>query len=254
MKKSVLFIAFLSLIFMKLVSAQYYGSYGYGSFRLDDYINPDFVFYSLAWLFFFWILSVVLSRIPLFKSLPGEKGTKQSVVGALIISTIITYWIYRTGFGLEGLFYNLGFSEGVFGIVLSVVLLIAVCVVAWKWGLKALFLLSGVALFGVSLTDLVYEKTTVSILGAGLFLIGLWLWKRKRDKEKMSMGASPQPGGDGSGQDAQPNRKRKAYERNVKNRIIFLRKKFIDIQRQNPNDPRLVEIVKELKELKGQLG
>ncbi|MBU2617008.1 MAG: hypothetical protein KKB79_03460, partial [Nanoarchaeota archaeon] len=121
MKKSVLIFAFLLVLMFGVVSAQYSSGYGYGGFYLDDYINGDFISYAILFVLFFWLLLVILSRVPMFRGADGSK--KQAVIGALLFSTGITYWTYRSNWNLDNLIYRFGFSEGLTSLLLVLVLL-----------------------------------------------------------------------------------------------------------------------------------
>ena len=78
-----------------------------------------------------------------------------------MIAAGITYWIYRTNFGIGDLFSGLGFPDELFSLLLPIVFLVLAVLAIWKFKLKGLFLLLGIGLIVVSFTDLVYEKGIV---------------------------------------------------------------------------------------------
>ncbi|MBU2615849.1 MAG: hypothetical protein KKC19_01985 [Nanoarchaeota archaeon] len=190
MEKGGLIFTFLLVLMFGVVSAQYSSGYGYGGFYLDDYVNGNFISYSILFVIFFWILQVILSRVPMFRGADGSK--KQATIGALLFSTGITYWLYRSNWNFDNLIYRFGFSDGLTSVLLVLILLVVMFLVIKKIGFYGLFLLSGAALIVISFTDLVYDKISVLIIGIVLFVIGLWLWRRRENKPKEESFSSTQ--------------------------------------------------------------
>jgi len=182
MKKSVFVSLFLLVLTLGFASAQYYGSYNYGGFQVDNYVSPDFVLYSFILLISFWFLNLILSRVPLFHGSDGGRS-KQSTIGAFLISVGITYWTYNSGWSIDNLFYRLGFSSGLSDILFPLVSLVVIVLVIWKFRVRGLFLGSGLLLITISFTELVYDKNSVLVIGVILLLVGFWLWNRARKKE-----------------------------------------------------------------------
>ncbi len=186
MKKSIcLLYVFFSIISLNLVSAQF-GNFG--SFSLMDFIDSgigfdNFVFMAV-FLIFFAFLFFIFGKV--FKSPTGEPNKAISGTISFAISALITYGMYKTGFDVASLLYQMGIEQEVLYPIIFLVIFIGLIYLMKKFGLgKALMLLGLLLILLTLLTDIIYEEGTVLIAGIIFLLIGLWLWGRKNKKEKM---------------------------------------------------------------------
>ena len=106
--------------------------------------------------------------------LPLVGGAVAAVV-ALSISLLAIYGINKGGVDYEGFISGLGIDEGILGIIIPLILIAGIIYLFYK--LKSnTFLVLGILFILTSLTELVYEKSSIFWMGVGL--IALWLlWK-----------------------------------------------------------------------------
>ena len=182
----------LSILFLSSVKAQFFGYGSYGSFSISNFINtldPATVVYGLLFFIFFTIIFLTLSRLGLFKTkgpFPwSSSSTNSSAAGVLSfsISALIVYYLYRSGYNIEYMFYNLGFS-GSLGSIILVLLLIGLAVlIIIKFKLKGFLIMAGTLMVLTAIfTDLIYEKGIALIIGFVLILIGILLWTKFKPK------------------------------------------------------------------------
>ena len=173
----------LIIFLLNFVSAV---SYYYNRFSLTGLF--DSISSENMILFFFFIIvlvmvGVVLKRVPLFVDKMGNPSRGPIAVLALSIATLATYGIYQSGFGLEGLFSNIGVSGDLLYPVLSVILIIAFVIMLWQfrigWSLIIIGLLTLIVVF---FTDAIYEEGLASLIGIILLLVGLWIKSRSNQR------------------------------------------------------------------------
>lgn len=213
MKRGLL--GFPLLIFLiQAVSAQFFGGYGGFSLRgFFDAIDPQTFILSLLFLILFALIFYPLSRF--FKDPYGEPHRAIPGTIAFCGSAIIIYFLYRSGFNIEDLFYDLGFSSDFVYTLLPIVILVFAILTIWilgrrkdefgrktfslRRGLRGFFILFGLFLILLAIfTDIFYEKLTAIIIGAVLCLAGLLLLiKRRRRRTRYDGDYGPSPRGPG---------------------------------------------------------
>ncbi len=184
-KGKLLFSFTIGLFLISFVSA-YYGSYG--SFSLSDLL--DSIDSSTMILGAVFIISFALVNFALVRVFRDNKATAGIV--AFVVSLLITYGINRTGFDFEGLFYNVGISEGFLYAVLPFVLLAGVIYLGIRFSFGTTLIGVGFLLIIISFTDFIYEKGIAIFIGVILILIGKYLpnfgghldYKRKLSEQK----------------------------------------------------------------------
>ncbi len=161
-----------------------YGSYSNFSIGdLLDSIDSSTMILGSLFIIFFAILNFALSRFFINKitGLPN-KGIAGTI--SLVMSILIIYGINKMGMDFEDFFYNIGFSEGILGIFLPIIILIGAIYFIMKFKIRGFLLFFGISFLLIStLTDWVYEKGLLTIIGVVMLLIGLLLWWRHKKKE-----------------------------------------------------------------------
>ena len=189
--KVFLSLAFLLLFQIKLASAQFFDRYGYGygsygSISLADIfdrLDPSTVFYVLLFFILFTVLILALSRANLFRNARGQPNSTASGIVAFSISTMIVYYLYRTGYNIESFFYDLGFSVDSFSFLLVIVFLVLAFLIIKKLGFSWFFIVLGLFIVFVSFTNLVYEKWTARLIGLAILGAGILIRKGVREKD-----------------------------------------------------------------------
>ena len=198
MKKEVLVLAlFVSLFLTNFVSAQFFDDYGWsGRISLADFfdsLDPSTVVYGLLFFIFFTVIFLILSKVNLFKGkrtpLGGEEpNTMAAGVVAFAISALIVYYMYRQDYNLESLFYEMGFSVDLFSFLLAAVFVLVAFVIINQYGFAGLFIVLGLfTMFIAGFTDIIYEWETALLIGAILFIVGIFLGKNARKWWKKNM-------------------------------------------------------------------
>ena len=168
------------ILLTQVVSAQFFG--GYGRFSITDFfssIEPATITLGLLFFIFFALIFYVLSRV--FKDQYGQPNKGIAGTISLALSLLIIYGLYRTGFDLGNIFYNLGFSVGALYPILSVLFLIIAILLIRKLRFSGFLILFGLFIILLTIfTDIFYEKLVALTIGVVLFLIGVWLWRRGR--------------------------------------------------------------------------
>ncbi|HUW43683.1 MAG TPA: hypothetical protein VMV95_01835 [Bacillota bacterium] len=202
MKRGVL--GFPLLVFLaQFVSAQFLG--GYGSFSITSFfssIDSETIILGSLFFIFFIILFAALIRTRFLKNNYGEPNRVFAGFLAGLISLLIIYGIYRSGFNLGDLFYGFGISEDVLYFIALIIFIILAAFLIKKIKFRGFLIVFGLLLSLLAIfTNFFYEKGFALVIGIVLLLIGLWLlrrWKRKgRGKNKLTgnynnYGPSPQ--------------------------------------------------------------
>lgn len=182
-KRNISIISLITLSLINSVSAQFYG--GYNRFSLTgllDSINPSTMILGVLFIIFFAFINMSLGKV--FKNQYGEPNKAIAGVVAFAVTTLIIYGINRYGFDIEGLFYGLGLSSDLLYILLLIILFIGAIFIYLRFKFRGLFLIFGLLLMLLTVfTDIFYEKGITFVIGAILFIIGLWLWGRGRDPQ-----------------------------------------------------------------------
>ncbi|MCK5043866.1 hypothetical protein KAR52_02605 [Candidatus Pacearchaeota archaeon] len=213
----------------------------------------------------FAILNFALSKF--FKDKHGEPNKAIVGVIAFVISFLIAYGINKTGFDIEGLFFNIGISSELLYTIIPIIIIGGLILIIWKFGKKSLFILGGLLIL---LSFFVYEKTLIITLGIILLIIGFGLSLKK--KRRINSGISrtprykaPRPNQTRRGMNipfSRARQKRSARIQEQKTRqqetkqigvdLESLKRTYNEIQRANPSDPRLIGIIKEIKRIRRQ--
>ena len=173
-KRFVILSFILGIMLVSFVSAQYWG----GRLSLSDLlynIDPSNIILGVVFIVVFAILYFSLSRF--FKDREGRPNKVIAAVIALSAALLITYGINRTGFNIEGLFYNIGISREALYIILPILVMAGLIYAILKRRIKELFLIIGGIL--VVLSFFVYEKVVTLVVGIILILIGLFVKKKR---------------------------------------------------------------------------
>ncbi|MEK6906513.1 MAG: hypothetical protein AABW81_02735 [Nanoarchaeota archaeon] len=120
-----------------------------------------------------FILIFAFTNYILSKTLIGRDGKSNSAISgvmSLSISLLAVYGINKIGLDYESLLSSIGISSDFLYVALPVILLIGAIYLLVR--LRSLgLLIIGVVFIGAGLTDLVYEKTTVLIMGIVILII-----------------------------------------------------------------------------------
>jgi len=166
-----------------------------------------------------FIILLVLINFSLMKFFKKEKTTPTII--SLCVSLLAVYGISRTNFDLTGLIYGIGISEETLYLIVPLLILIFLALLFWKVGLSRTFICLGIILIILSFTPLIYEKSTVLIIGGILVVLGslIWLFKNRRNKKKGILNSpgennSPRTRNPSNNQDFQRQERRKQEEEN----------------------------------------
>jgi len=177
-KKGSLFLAIITGLFLISFASAYYGSYS--SFSLSnllDSIDSSTMLLGVLFIVFFAFLNFSLLKI--FKENKATAG-----IVAFALSILITYGINKTGFDIEGLFYNIGFSEGFLATIIPLILLGGAIYLGIRFGFGIVLIGFGLLLGVVSFTNLIYEKGIGLLIGIILIIIGVYINKKFPKKKK----------------------------------------------------------------------
>lgn len=178
-------VAALSLFFVNIVSAQFFGyGGGYGSFSISNFFNtldPSTVVYGLLFLILFTLIYLALSRMQLFKGHQEHPNTAAAGVVAFAVAALIVYYLYRSGYNIQYLFYGLGFSGDIGSILLVILLVLASAFIIIKFKLPGFFIIGGLFLMLLAIfTEMIYEKEIAILIGFGFFVAGIFMGKKMR--------------------------------------------------------------------------
>ncbi|MGD9275677.1 MAG: hypothetical protein PVJ67_00730 [Candidatus Pacearchaeota archaeon] len=160
--------------------------------ELIEFLGPNNIFLSLIIIGLFVLFSKVLVKLPLFQDDLGKPNMSAAGIVAIIISFSFAWLINRSG-AMESVhagdvFDYLGYSSGSAATIIPLIVLgffIYMMIKIGPWFL----ILGGLALFGISFTDLIYSTMWGIILGLVLFLIGI-SWALKGKGEGIGGGSS----------------------------------------------------------------
>jgi len=173
-KRFVMLSFILGIMLVSFVSAQYWG----GRLSLSDLlynIDPSNMILGVVFIVVFAVLYFSLSRF--FKDREGRPNKVIATIISLSAALLVTYGINRSGFNIEGLFYNIGIPREALYIILPMLLMAGLIYAILKRKIKELFLIIGGIL--VILSFFVYEKVVTLVIGIILILIGLFIKKKK---------------------------------------------------------------------------
>jgi len=199
----------LLILLTQVISAQFYS--GYGGFSLTNFfdrMNPSTIILVLVFLIFFALIFYALSKF--FKGPYGQPNKGIAGVMAFATTSLIIYGLYRTGFDLGSIFYNLGFSvDFLYPILAIIILVFAILIIrslgrtkkdefgrrtfSLRRGLGGFFMVFGLFIILLTIfTDIFYEKGITLIIGIVSLVIGLLLWRRRRRRRLPNYQPSPQ--------------------------------------------------------------
>ncbi|MBU2562412.1 MAG: hypothetical protein KKF68_02005 [Nanoarchaeota archaeon] len=178
MKKRLL-ILISGLLSLNLVRAYnpYYGS----SFSFSNILNS--IESSTMILGSIFLLSFIFLNFALAKFFQQNKAA--GGITAIIISLLITWGINRSGFNIEGLFYNIGFSTNFISSLIPFLLLAGIIFLIYRFreNHNYLFILGGLFIL-VSLTGLIYSSGTILIIGLILIAIRFFMGRERRPRRQ----------------------------------------------------------------------
>ena len=179
MKRGLLGLSLLVLL-MQFVSAQFFS--GYGGFSLGEFfdrIDPQTIILVLLFFIFFALIFYALSRI--FKDPYGQPNKGIAGTIAFAVTSLIIYGLYRTGFNIGDIFYDLGFSVDFLYPILAIVFLIIAALLIWKLRFSGFLMIFGLFILLLTIfTDIFYEKGITFVIGIVLLVFGLLLLRRGR--------------------------------------------------------------------------
>ena len=195
MKKRIsLITSFLVLSLVNFVSA-YYGSYSSFSIRNFLYkIDPITMTLAVAFFVVFAIAYFALTRV--IRNKYKEPNVMISGVLAFCIALFTAYWINLNGLDLTRIFYSVGFSTDMLGIILPFVILIIAIILIAKFGFSGFLITFGLLLIGITtiFEDLIYEKGIALTIGV-LMLIGGWMLRRRNSGKSLGGSGIRKAGG-----------------------------------------------------------
>ena len=167
----------LLILLTQVVSAQFYSGYGRFSFaEFFDRIDPQTIILVLLFLVFFVLIFYALSRV--FKDPYGQPNKGIAGTIAFAISAMIIYGLYRTGFDIGGIFFNLGLSVDFLYPILGIVFLIITVLLIWKLRFSGFLMAFGLFILLLTIfTEIFYEKGIPLIIGIVLLVVG-FLFRR----------------------------------------------------------------------------
>ncbi|GEM_PF-3313472 len=170
-KRKMMSAFFFGLFFVNLVSASYYGSFSLSSFL--DSIDQSTMILGAIFLISFAFINFSASKY--FKD-----NKPVSAVVSFVFSLLITYWVNKNGFDIEGFVYELGFSGDFLYSLLPIILLIGAGYLIWKIGFSNFLLVAGVLIGSAGFLEIVYASWTAIFIGAFLVIAGiLWKWEAR---------------------------------------------------------------------------
>ncbi|GIU68290.1 MAG: hypothetical protein KatS3mg001_140 [Candidatus Pacearchaeota archaeon] len=175
MKKQLFFLFFLMIYLSYFVSAQSFSDFFQG-------VDLGFLSLLLVFVIFSVFISWILNRAGIFRDAYGNPTTATTVVSAAMAALIVIGW-YKQGINLSYFFVSVGVPIDSLYLVFSVIVLIGIIFLIFRFGFGGVLFFGGVFLIAINyLTDFFYEKDIVYAVGAGAALIGLLMWNKTRKK------------------------------------------------------------------------
>ena len=167
MKKSVVFAGLFLILFLPLISAQFGFGYGFSlEGFIDNFLNSSASTYILLFFILFTVITLILSRIRLFRNAYGQPNAFAAGVVSFCISALAIYYLYQSGFQGESLLSWLGISGDALGILVLVLAILIAFLIIWKLRFRGFFFILGLLLILTAFfTDLIYEEGLAVILG-----------------------------------------------------------------------------------------
>lgn len=184
MKRGLGLLSLISGLFLlKFTSAQFFDNYN--SFSITNFFNtisPQDMTFLALFIIFFALIFLILTRLSLFRDQYGNPNKAIAGVISLAVSLLSTYYLYISGFNLQGIFSGFGISSDLFYPFFGIILVIAAIFIIMYMGFRGFFIISGILLLLVGFfTNLVYESGIVIVIGGVLLLLGLWMGRGSRN-------------------------------------------------------------------------
>jgi hypothetical protein len=171
-----LFLFFFSLfLFSSYVSAQNFSDI----FRT---IDLEFLSLLLVFVIFSVFIAWILNRTGIFRDAYGNPTTATTVVSAAMAALIVIGW-YRQGIDISYFFINVGIPTDSLYLFFSVVILVGLIFLIFRFGLGGVLFFGGVFLLAINyLTDFFYEKSIIYVVGFLSAFLGLLIWNKSRKR------------------------------------------------------------------------
>lgn len=139
----------------------------------------DAIDQSTVVLYAVFIISFSLLFFSLSKMFKGNKATAGIISG--ILAFLLTYWVNKSEFDIEGFFFDIGISESAFSLILSIVIIGGIIFTIIKLKKSSLFVFGSLMIIS---SFFVYEKIILITIGVILFIVGFILLGVKGNKNK----------------------------------------------------------------------
>lgn len=159
-----------SIFLINFVSAQF----SLGSF-FNDVPSSTIVLGAV------WVASFSLVYFAMLKFMKGEMATAAAV--SFAVSTFITWGVNKSGLNLENLFSGIGISSEILSSILPIFIIGVIILLFVMLKARALLVIGGI-LSILSFTNLIYEKTTLLVVGLIILGIGVVIEIRKRNPKE----------------------------------------------------------------------
>ena len=136
-----------------------------------------------------WIASFSLVYFAMLKFMKGEMATAAAV--SFAISTFITWGVNKSGLNIENLFLDIGISSEILSSILPILIIGVIIILFVMLKTRALLVIGGI-LSILSFTNLIYEKTTLLVVGLIILGIGVTIEIRKRNPPKEGKKKAPE--------------------------------------------------------------
>jgi len=181
------------LIAVSVISINLISAASFSAGKVLDSFDSQTMFLMTLFIIVFAGLFFSASRVFKNKSTGQPERTIAAVV-SLAISLFVIYGINKMDMDIQGMFYDIGLSEGLLGIIIPIILIAGLIYLLVKVKSKILLILGALFIL-ISIADLVYEKE--ALLWLGIILIVLWIifsliFRKKKDPASTG-GIPPRP-------------------------------------------------------------
>jgi len=170
------------LFILNFVSAQFFGSNSFSITSFFNSVNPQDMTFLALFFILFALIFFILSKARFFRDAYGNPNRAVIGVIAIAVSLLSTYYLYTSGFDLQGMFSGFGVSSDIFYPVFAVILVVAAIFMIMYMGFRGFFIISGILLILVALfTNLIYSEGIAIIVGIILLALGLWMGRGSKN-------------------------------------------------------------------------
>lgn len=168
MKRGMLFI-FILIAIMGFANAQGLGELLAG---IDQPTVIIFAVFMVSFCIFFFALNKVL------------KGNT-AIVGiiSVVISFLIAYWINKSELDIESIFFNIGISSEILGVIIPIIIIAGIIFLIVKLAKNSLLILGALGIF-VGLFNIIEARLVPIVAGAILIIIRLFIKRGKWEPPK----------------------------------------------------------------------